>query len=90
MVWNFGGPTHCSKKYRIMRAQNILPVVGHHLAMALKIFPTRKIEMIKLQINAKFVCAGLDDPQAFRHDFFANAIACDYSNSFFTHINLLN
>ena len=44
-------------------------------AVLLAVVPARKIEVVKLQIDAKFACCRVHHAQAFGHDFLANAIA---------------
>jgi hypothetical protein len=81
MVGNFVGPTHGAKVNRVMAANQVLPVVGQHLAMALKVVPAGKVKVVKLQANAKTPGCGFQHPQTFGHDFFANAIPGDDSDA---------
>jgi hypothetical protein len=74
MVGDFVGPAHSAKVNRIMAADQVFPVVRQHLAMALKVVPTGKVEVVKLQANVKAAGHGLQNPQPLGHDFFANAV----------------
>ena len=42
--------------------------------MALEIMPTRKIEVVKLQVNAKLTRSRLHHAQALGHDFLTDAV----------------
>jgi hypothetical protein len=41
--------------------------------------------VVEVQINAKFAGSSVHDAQAFRHDFFANAISGNHGNAVLGH-----
>ena len=47
VVSNFVGPAYRTKVNGIVSTDLVFPIVGHHLAVLLKIIPTSKIEMVK-------------------------------------------
>jgi hypothetical protein len=88
MVGNFVGPTHGTKVNRIMAANQVFPVVGQHLSMALKVVPAGKVKMVKLQADVKTAGRGLQHPQTLGHDFFANAVPSNNSDAVCGHDKL--
>ena len=87
MVWNFVGPTNRTKINRIVSADFLFPIIGHHLAVLLVIVPTGKVEMVKRQVNSEFASGSLHHPNAFGHDFFTDTVTRNHCNSFFRHGN---
>jgi hypothetical protein len=72
-------------------ANQVLPVIRQHLAMALKVVPTGEIKVVKLQANVKTPGSGFQHPQTLGHDFFANAVTGNDCDTVFGHDNpLLN
>src|SRR5665647_363020 len=88
MILNFFGPTDRSKINRIMTGNLVFPVVRQHFSVLLKVVPTGKIEMIKLQIKAEFARRSVHDTNALGHHFLANTIAGDDGDSFSAHKRL--
>jgi hypothetical protein len=62
-----------------MTTNLVFPVVRQHLAVLFAVVPTRKVEMVKVQIDTELAGGGIHHAQAFRHDFLANAIAGNHS-----------
>jgi hypothetical protein len=69
-------------------ANQVLPVIRQHLAIALKVVPTGEIKVVKLQPNAKTPGSGFQHPQTLGHDFFANAVPGNDSDTVFGQDNL--
>jgi hypothetical protein len=49
--------------------------------MLFEVVPAGKIEMVKLQIDAELASRSVHHAQAFRHDFFANAVSWNHGNA---------
>ena len=75
------GPAHRAKIDRIKGFQLRKPVVRQHPAMLLPVVGAGVIEPLPAQRNVKFLCGRIHYADAFRHHFFANAVARDHSNA---------
>ena len=77
MVGDFVGHANRAEEDGIVAADLVFPVVGQHLAVLFKIVPAGKIEMVKLQVDAKFARRRVQHQQTLGHDFGANAVSGD-------------
>jgi hypothetical protein len=85
MVGNFVRPSHGTEVKRVVTTDLVFPVVRQHLAVLFAIVPAGKVKVVEVQINAKFAGSSVHDAQAFRHDFFANAISGYHGNAVLGH-----
>ena len=80
-------PTHSAEENRVVSADPIFPVVGHHLAMIGVVGAAGEIEVIELQADAEAIGRSLQDAQAFGNDFIADPVAGNHGDAMCGHEN---
>ena len=86
MVGNLLGPADGAKIDGIMAADQILPVVGHHLAVLLVVVPAGEVEMVELQVDTEPAGSRLHHPHALGHGLLADAVTGDHRDSLRAHV----
>src|SRR5258708_19701765 len=75
MIWNARVP-HGAQEDRIEWPQLLDTVCGHHLS-ALSVSFATPIERVPVESESKALSCRFQHSNAFRHDFFSDAITCD-------------
>ena len=83
VIRNLGRQADGAEIDRVMRADLVLPVVRHHLAVLGVIIVGREVVMIEMQLDAVRLGGGFQHAQALGHHFLADAVAGDDSDAVF-------
>jgi len=76
--------THGAEVDGIVAANLLLPVLGHHRAVAY-VVPAAPVEVIEGQRDAELAADLIEDAQPFRHDFSTDSVAGNHGNAMAAH-----